>query len=165
MKKNIQKQFWKKFWKIFFLFFCRFFQYYGHIFWLKSIFSGKITILSYKTIFGPTYSVISGNLVEQFFRKFQKHVILGQNGHFLARLAKIGQNENFYKKSGRAIFLPLLSPNFMPSFRKIVRAVSEINSLDIYYVSYWTSESDWFYGITLVCICSLVSNELISKPL
>ena len=111
--------------KNFFDFFCRFFQYYGHIFWLKSIFSGKITILSYKTIFGPTYSVISGNLVEQFFRKFKKHVILGQNGHFLAHLAKIGQNEKFYQKSGRAIFLPLLSPNFMPSFRKIVGAVSE----------------------------------------
>ena len=57
-------------------------------------------------------------------------MILGQNGHFLARLAKIGQNENFYKKSARAIFLPLLSPKFMPSFRKIVGAVSEINSLD-----------------------------------
>ena len=53
-------------------------------------------------------------------------------GHFSARLAKIGQNENFYKKSGRAIFLPLLSPNFMPSFRKIVGAVSEINSLLTY---------------------------------
>ena len=31
-------------------------------------------------------------------------MILGPNGHFLARLAKIGQNENFYQKSGRAIF-------------------------------------------------------------
>ena len=62
----------------------------------------------------------------------KKHVILGQNGHFLARLAKIGQNEKFYQKSGRAIFLPLLSPNFMPSFRKIVGAVSEINSLLTY---------------------------------
>ena len=120
LKKNLE---------IFFLFFCRFFQYYGPIFSPKSIFSGKITILSYKTIFGPTCSVISGILVEQFIRKFQKSVILGQNGHFLARLAKIGQNENFYKKSGHAIFLTLLSPNFMPSFRKIVGAVSEINSL------------------------------------
>ena len=63
--------------------------------------------------------------MEQIFRKFQKTVILGQNGHFSAHLAKIGQNEKFYQKSGRAIFLPLLSPNFMPSFRKIVRAVSE----------------------------------------
>ena len=56
-------------------------------------------------------------------------MILGQNGHFSAHLAKIGQNEKFYQKSGRAIFLPLLSPNFMPSFRKIGWAVSEINSL------------------------------------
>ena len=70
--------------------------------------------------------------MEQIFRKFQKTVILGQNGHFSAHLAKIGQNEKFYQKSGRAIFLPLLSPNFMPSFRKIVRAVSEINSLRTY---------------------------------
>ena len=69
------------------------------------------------------------NLLEQFLRKFPKTVILGQDGHFLAHLAKIGQNENFNKKSGRAIFLPLLSPNFIPSFRKIVGAVSEINSL------------------------------------
>ena len=94
-----------------------------------SIFSDKITILSYKTIFGPAFSLISENLVEQFLLKFQKTVIFGQNGHFLAHLAKIGHNENFYQKSGRAIFFPLLSPNFMPSFRKIVGAVSEINSL------------------------------------
>ena len=60
-----------------------------------------------------------------FFTKSQKLWF----GHFLAHLAKIGQNDNFYKKSGHAIFLPLLSPNFMPSFRKILDAVSEINSL------------------------------------
>ena len=96
------------------------------------IFSDKITILSYKTIFGPAFSLISENLVEQFFLKFQKTVILGQNGHFSAHLAKIGQNEKFYQKSGPAIFLPLLSPNFMPSFRKIGGAVSEINSLRTY---------------------------------
>ena len=70
--------------------------------------------------------------MEQIFRKFQKTVILGQNGHFSAHLAKIGRNEKFEQKSVPAIFLPLLSPNFMPSFRKIVRAVSEINSLDTY---------------------------------
>ena len=67
-----------------------------------------------------------------FFRKVPKTAILVQNGHFLARLAKFLQNEIFSKKSGRAIFLPLLSPNFMPSFRKIVEAVSEINSLHTY---------------------------------
>ena len=82
-----------------------------------------MTILTCKTIFGLTFSAISENLLESFFRKVPKTVAI------LARLAKIGQNENFYKKSGRAIFLPLLSPNFMPSFRKIVGAVSEINSL------------------------------------
>ena len=121
MEKIWKKNFFKFFLSIFSIL-------WSHI--LTQIdFSGKITILSYKTIFGPTYSVISGKLVEQFFRKFQKTVILGQNGHFLARLAKIGQNEKFYQKSGRPIFLPLLSPNFMPSFRKIVGAVSEINSL------------------------------------
>ena len=89
----------------------------------------QITILSCKTIFGPTLIVILENLVDQFLRKFPKTVILGQNGHFSAHLAKIGQNEKFYQKSGRAIFLPLLSPNFMPSFRKIGGAVFEINSL------------------------------------
>ena len=67
--------------------------------------------------------------MEQILRKFQKTVILGRKGHFSAHLAKIGQNEKFYQKSARAIFLPLLSPNFMPSFRKIGGAVSEINSL------------------------------------
>ena len=87
-----------------------------------------MTILLYK-YFGSAFSVISENLVEQFFLKFRKTLILGQNGHFSAHLAKIGQNEKFYQKSGRAIFLPLLSPNFMPSFRKIGGAVSEINSL------------------------------------
>ena len=124
MKKKFLEKFRKK------IFFFRFFQYYSHIFWLKSIFSGKITILSYKTIFGHAFSLISENLVVQFFSNSKKTVILGQNGHFSAHLAKIGQNEKFYQKSGRAIFLPLLSPNFMPSFRKMVRAVSEINSLD-----------------------------------
>jgi hypothetical protein len=87
-----------------------------------------MTILSYKTNFLPTFSAILENLLEPFFRKVPKTVILGQNGHFSARLAKFGQNENFSQKNGRAIFLPLFSPNFMPSFRKILRAVSEINS-------------------------------------
>ena len=76
----------------------------------QSIFSDKITILSYKTIFGSAFSPISENLVEHFFLKFRKTLILGQNGHFLAHLAKIGQNENFYKKSCRAIFYPYCPP-------------------------------------------------------
>ena len=88
-----------------------------------------MTILSYKTIFGLNFNAISENLLKSFFRKVPKTVILAIS---LPRLAKIGQNENFYQKSGRAIFLPLLSPNFLPSFRKIVTAISEINSVDIY---------------------------------
>ena len=88
-----------------------------------------MTILSYKTIFGPTFSAILENLLEPFFRNVPKTAILAKNGHFFARWAKFGQNENFSQKKGSAIFLPLLSPNFMPSIRKIVGAVSEINSL------------------------------------
>ena len=105
--------------KIFFL---------GGTFW-KNIKKNNLGAKNEFFIFGPAFSLISENLVEQFFLKFWKTLILGQNGHFSAHLAKIGQNENFYQKSGRAIFLPLLSRNFMPSFRKIVGAVSEINSL------------------------------------
>ena len=89
------------------------------------MFSGKMTILSYKTIFGLTFSAISENLLVVFFAKSQNPDF----GHFLARLAKIGQNENFYKNRAVLFFYPLLSSNFMPSFRKIVGAVSEINSL------------------------------------
>ena len=54
------------------------------------IFSGKMTILSYKTIFGPTLSAILEKLLELFFHKVPKTAILGQNGHFLAHLAKFG---------------------------------------------------------------------------
>ena len=42
-------------------------------------------------------------------------------------VCRFGQNENFSQKKGSAIFLPLLLPNFMPSFRKILGAFSEIN--------------------------------------
>ena len=48
------------------------------------IFSGKMTILSYKTIFGPTFSAILENLFELFFRNVQKTAILAKNGPFLA---------------------------------------------------------------------------------
>ena len=69
---------------------------------------------------------------EQIPRNAKKLVKNCDFGHFLAHLAKIGQNVNFHQKSGRAIFIPLLSPNFMPSFGKILGAVSEINSLHPY---------------------------------
>ena len=88
-----------------------------------------MTYLSYKTIFGPTFSAILINLLDQFFRKVPKTAILAKNGDFLARYAKIGQNANFSQKKGSAICLPFLSSNFMPSFEKIFEAVSEINSV------------------------------------
>ena len=91
------------------------------------IFTGKMTVLSYETTFGPTFSAILANLLEPFFRKVPKTSILAKNGYFLTRLAKFGQNENISQRRGFAIFLPLLSPNFMPSFGKIHGAVSEIN--------------------------------------
>ena len=53
-------------------------------------------------------------MVEQFFCKFPKTVILGQNSHFSARLGKIGQNEIFFKKSASAILYPYGPPT---SFR------------------------------------------------
>ena len=46
---------------------------------------GKMTILSYKTIFGPTFSAILENLLEPFFRNVPKTAILAKNGHFFAR--------------------------------------------------------------------------------
>ena len=68
--------------------------------------------------------------------KFNKNALLitdciptAKNGHFLGHLAKIGQNVNFYLKSGRAIFYPYCSPQLHAEFQKIVGAVSEITSL------------------------------------
>ena len=95
--------------------------------WYKN-FSGKMSILSFITNFLLTFSGVLVNLLESFFRKVPRTAILGQNGHFSTfGLAQFGQNVIFFKKKGAAIFSPLLSPNFMPSFRKILGAVSEIN--------------------------------------
>ena len=122
LKKILKKKFWTKLGNI------SFFNLMVPYFDSNRIFSGKITILSYKTIFGPAFSIISENLVEQFFRKFQKTVILCKNGHFLARLAKIGQNENFYS---RAIFYPYCPPtscgNSEKSLERFPRSIRYIH--------------------------------------
>ena len=96
------------------------FVFNNHIFTL--LLTGKMLILSYKTIFGPTYCNLK-KMVKQFFRKFPTTVICAIFWHFWP---KFGQNENFSQKSVHAIFLPSLSPNFMPSLRKIVRAVYQM---------------------------------------
>ena len=41
-----------------------------------------MTILSYKTIFGPTFSAILENLLTRFFRNVPKTAILAKNGFF-----------------------------------------------------------------------------------
>ena len=46
-----------------------------------------------------------------------KTVILGQNGQFLARLAKIGQNANFYKNQA-VLFFTLIVPQLHAEFQK-----------------------------------------------
>ena len=45
---------------------------------------------------------------------------------------KSAKMRNFIKNRAVLFFYPYCPPNFMPSFRKIVRAVSEINSLRTY---------------------------------
>ena len=74
-----------------------------------------------------TFSAILEKFLESFFHKVPKTVILGQNGHFSARLAKLGLNENFLKKRALLFFLPLCPPSLMTSFGKILGAVFEIN--------------------------------------
>ena len=134
-------------------FFFRFFQYYDHIFWLKSIFSDKITILSYKTIFGTVFSLISENLVEQFFCKFQKTVILGQNVHFLGRLAEIAKMWIFIKNQG-VLFFNLIVPQLHAEFQKnrcsgsrdqFVRYIHPYIHTSIQRWNHRTGRSRWFH--------------------
>ena len=97
-----------------------------------------MTILSYKTIFGPTFSGILENLLESFFRKNSD---FGPKWPFFRTLGQIWAKWEFFQKKGSAIFLPLLSPNFMPSFEKILGAVSEINCV----TDVQTHEQGWYY--------------------
>ena len=58
---------------------------------------------------------INGSM-DYFFAKSKNPCFLGVLGYY-------PQNEIFSKKSGFVSFLPLRHPNFMGSFRKILRAV------------------------------------------
>ena len=73
-----------------------------------------MTILSCKTIFGLTFSAILENLLEAFFLQSPKNCDFG---HFLARLAKISQNENFYKFRA-VLFFTLIVPQLHAEFQK-----------------------------------------------
>ena len=59
-------------------------------------------------------------------RKVPKTSFLGHFGPFFTDLRKMTENDGKYQKSAWYIFLALNVPYFMPSFRKIVGAVSEI---------------------------------------
>ena len=45
--------------------------------------------------------------------------------YFVGVFERFPQNEIFLQKSGTGSFLPLQQPNFMRSFKKIIRAVLE----------------------------------------
>ena len=55
--------------------------------------------------------------VGAFFRNVPKSAILAKNGHFLARQAKFGQNENFSQKR-TLLFFKLIFPQLHAKFRK-----------------------------------------------
>ena len=57
--------------------------FFGLIWHQKRISSGKMTILSYKNIFVPTFSAILENLLEPIFRNVPKTAILAENDHYL----------------------------------------------------------------------------------
>ena len=61
-----------------------------------------------------------------FSAKSQKLQKLAKNGLFFAQMSGFRENGQKSKKIGRATFLTFLTPNFMPSFEKILGAVSEI---------------------------------------
>ena len=65
---------------------------------------------------------------ELFFRNVPKTAILAKKAIVWHVRPNLGKMRIFLKK-GLCYFLPLFSPNFMPSFGKILWAVSEINSV------------------------------------
>ena len=75
-----------------------------------------MTILSYKTVFGPTFSAILENLLQSIFRS-ENSRFLGQNGHFMARLAKFGKLKIFLRKELCYLF-SLIVPHLHAKFRE-----------------------------------------------
>ena len=101
-------------------------------------FSDKITILSYKTLFGPAFSLISENLVEQFFLKFQKTVILGQNGNFWHIWAKSAKMRIFIKNRAVLFFYPYCPPTSCrvseKSVERFPRSIRQIRTSEHTYI-------------------------------
>ena len=74
----------------------------------------EMTILSCKTIFGLTFSAILENLLELFFRKVPKTVILAIFWHVWPKSAKM---KNFIKNRP-CYFFTLIVPQLYGKFRK-----------------------------------------------
>ena len=69
-------------------------------------------------------------------------------GPIWARNARKPENRIFPEKSGSVSFLGLLSPNFVPKIRKIVRANSEKKSKKTHFRPFWALFAQiWANGI------------------
>ena len=62
----------------------------------------------------------------RFFRNFPKTSKLSQICLFLTQMSGFRENEIFFQKSGRAMFLAFFALNFIPNFGKIFGTVFEI---------------------------------------
>ena len=76
-----------------------------------------------KVHFLAHFSKIKKKILRAFFRKISK---TSKIVFFCNKMNSFGVMETKIKKSGRVTFEPLLSPNFIPNFRKILGAVLEI---------------------------------------
>ena len=73
-----------------------------------------MTILSYKTTFEPTFSAILENLLELFFRKVPKTVILAIFWHVWPKSAKM----RIFIQNGAVLFFTLIVPQLHAEFQK-----------------------------------------------
>ena len=76
-----------------------------------------MTILSYKTIFGPTFSAILEYLLELFFRNVPKTAILAKIAMFGTLGRILGKIRIFLQKKA-LIFFNLIVPQLHAKFRK-----------------------------------------------
>ena len=87
-----------------------------------------------------------GKSLELFFHKVHKTVKKGKKGQKWQKRAKRAKKgdfskiSNMYQKKGHAIFEPLRCPNFIPSFKKILRA--------FFQKSCYAQTDRWTHGCT-----------------
>ena len=83
----------------------------------KLNFLGKMAILSYKTIFGPTFSAILENLLEPFFAMSQKLRFWPKMAIFSHDRPNLGKMRIFLKK-GLCYLFTLIVPQLHAKFWK-----------------------------------------------